>query len=268
MQFGRGEMQPTDKTINDLTEITQDSRNTVCLFSTEGRNYVQKVFGKVPNLWLAAESGYEYRALGTWRQMFKLSSRGWLQILHTVMQEYCDNVDGSTVETRNSTIVWNYKNAELEHGQMCAKEMYLQIKHLIGDNNAPIEIVQGNGFLEVKPKQLKKTTLLNIFLKELIEEKFSKVDFLLYIGADSADEPVFEQLRTLLNTQGSDYFSPECQNFLTILGKKPSKADFYMDEPEKLSLLINKLAQETKKRQKNRSFHNLAKEAASQLRES
>lgn len=80
------------------------------------------------------------------------------------MQEYCDNVDGSTVETRNSTIVWNYKNAELEHGQMCAKELYLQIKHLIGDNNAPIEIVQGNCFLEVKPKQLKKTTLLNIFL--------------------------------------------------------------------------------------------------------
>lgn len=78
MQFGRGEMQPTDKTINDLTEITQDSRNTVCLFSTERRNYVQRVFGKVPNLWLAAESGYEYRALGTWRQMFKLSSRGWL----------------------------------------------------------------------------------------------------------------------------------------------------------------------------------------------
>jgi trehalose-6-phosphatase len=66
------------------------------------------------------------------------------------MKEYSDNVDGSCVEERNSTIVWNYKNAEEEHGQLCAKELYLQIKHIIGPN-APIEIIQGNGFLEVKP---------------------------------------------------------------------------------------------------------------------
>lgn len=56
------------------------------------------------------------------------------------MQEYCDNVDGSYVEERNSTIVWNYKNTEEEHGHLSVKELYLQIKHLIGPN-APIEIV-------------------------------------------------------------------------------------------------------------------------------
>ena len=245
----------------DLTEITQDSRNTVGLFSTERRNYVQHVFSNVPQLWLAAESGYEYRISGTWRSMFKMSSRGWLQILAAVMQEYCDNVDGSIVETRNSTIVWNYKNAESEHGSSCAKELYLQIKYLIGPN-APIEIVQGNGFLEVKPKQLKKETLLSIFLQELSEEHFSKVDFLLYIGADTSDEPCFEQLKELTKAPKSKFFQPGCSSFLCILGKKPSKADFYVDEQEKLSLLINKLGQETKKREKNRSYHNLVQEAA------
>jgi len=39
---------------------------------------------------------------------------------------------------------------------MCAKELQLQITQLIGPN-APIEIVLGNGFLEVKPVHLKKT---------------------------------------------------------------------------------------------------------------
>lgn len=44
---------------------------------------------------------------------------------------------------------------------------------------------------------------------------------------------------------------------MCILGKKPSKADFYVDEIEKLAVLINKLGVETKKRKKNRSYNNL-----------
>lgn len=57
-------MQPTDQTIMDLAEITQDSRSTVGMISFESRAYVQKVFNRVPNLWLGAESGYEYRING------------------------------------------------------------------------------------------------------------------------------------------------------------------------------------------------------------
>lgn len=40
------------------------------------------------------------------------------------MQTYTDNVDGSVVEERESTLVWNHKNAEEEHGNMVAKELY------------------------------------------------------------------------------------------------------------------------------------------------
>lgn len=123
--------------------------------------------------------------------------------------------------------------------------------------NAPVEIVQGVGFLEVKPVQLKKSNLLKIFLQELSDQAFSKVDFLLYIGADTSDEPVFEYLKNQIQSSSSQYLSPDCQSFLCILGKKPSKADFYVDEVEKLAVLINKLGVETKKRQKNRSYSNL-----------
>jgi hypothetical protein len=41
------------------------------------------------------------------------------------------------------------------------------------------------------------------------------------------------------------------------LGKKPSKADFFVDEIEKLAILINKIGIETKKRKKSRSYSNL-----------
>jgi len=55
------------------------------------------------------------------------------------MQTYTDNVDGSVVEERESTLVWNHKNAEEEHGNMVAKELYSQIKTILG--STPVEIV-------------------------------------------------------------------------------------------------------------------------------
>jgi trehalose-6-phosphatase len=72
------------------------------------------------------------------------------------MQIYHANVDGSEIEERHGSVIFDYKNAEEEQGSMVAKELYNQIKQLIG--NSPIEIMQGKGYLEVKPLKLKKVT--------------------------------------------------------------------------------------------------------------
>lgn len=46
--------------------------------------------------------------------MFKVTLKGWLRILKQIMQQYVENIDGSFIEERQTTIVWNYKNAEIE----------------------------------------------------------------------------------------------------------------------------------------------------------
>lgn len=78
------------------------------------------------------------------------------------MQTYTENVDGAVVEERESTLVWNHKNAEEEHGNMVVGELFAQIKNILG--NSPVEIVQGKGYLEVKPLKLKKHKLLKLLL--------------------------------------------------------------------------------------------------------
>jgi trehalose-6-phosphatase len=55
------------------------------------------------------------------------------------MKTYTENVDGAVVEERESTLVWNYKNAEEEHGSMVVGELYSQIKAILG--NCPVEII-------------------------------------------------------------------------------------------------------------------------------
>ena len=44
------------------------------------------------------------------------------------MQLYSENIDGAKVEVRRSTIIWNYKKAQEEHGSMFAKELSIQLQ--------------------------------------------------------------------------------------------------------------------------------------------
>eukprot|EP00350_Pseudokeronopsis_sp_OXSARD2_P010439 CAMPEP_0170565992 /NCGR_PEP_ID=MMETSP0211-20121228/79549_1 /TAXON_ID=311385 /ORGANISM="Pseudokeronopsis sp., Strain OXSARD2" /LENGTH=41 /DNA_ID= /DNA_START= /DNA_END= /DNA_ORIENTATION= len=40
------------------------------------------------------------------------------------MKQYTENVDGSFVEERESSLVWDFKNAEEEQGNMVVRELY------------------------------------------------------------------------------------------------------------------------------------------------
>jgi trehalose 6-phosphate synthase/phosphatase len=146
------------------------------------------------NLWLAAESGYLYRTGssngGEWRKLINLSTKIWFNSVKKIMEMYTENVDGSVVEERESTLVWNHKNAEEEHGNMVVGELYSQIKSLLG--NSPVEIIQGKGYLEVKPSKLKKQKLLKTLLSKIAQQ--TKIDYLLYLGADTGNEMAYNFL--------------------------------------------------------------------------
>jgi trehalose 6-phosphate synthase/phosphatase len=77
------------------------------------------------------------------------------------MQAYTDNIDGSFIEVRQSCIVWNYRNAEMEHGNMFIHDLYSQIEKTIKGTST--EIIYGNGYLEVKPLGIEKVSFCFIF---------------------------------------------------------------------------------------------------------
>ena len=75
------------------------------------------------------------------------------------MEDYCENIDGATVEERSCSILWNYRLADVDHGQKFAKELYIHLKQLTG-KNSPIDVKQGNGYIEVLPLELNKQKYL------------------------------------------------------------------------------------------------------------
>ena len=185
LDYSKESMTPTASVLENIREIVSDplNRNIVIIFSNQSVGVIEEQFagllhtadgdGGLENLWIAAESGYLYRTgsqtgeNSEWRKLRNLATQVWFNSVKKIMQIYTENVDGSIVEERESTLVWNHKNAEEEHGNMVVGELYSQIKSCLG--SAPVEIVQGKGYLEVKPIKLKKTKLLKQLLAKITQ---------------------------------------------------------------------------------------------------
>ena len=101
--------------------------------SDQDKNYVEQVFAKVlllhENFWMSAESGYWLMAnKQEWHPLFHLADRTWIKTIRTIMEDYCDNIDGATVEERSCSIVWNYRVADDDHGQKFARELFNHLR--------------------------------------------------------------------------------------------------------------------------------------------
>lgn len=106
------------------------------------------------------------------------------------MQSYTEKTDGAFVEEKESMIVWNYKDTDPEFGNWQAKELTSHLEHVF--QNIPIEIVHNKKSLEVVPDQLKKQKFVKI-LVDTLARKYP-FDYVMYIGEDQTNEPVFTYL--------------------------------------------------------------------------
>jgi hypothetical protein len=76
------------------------------------------------------------------------------------------------------------------------------------------------------------------------------------MGIDSSDEPVFELLKS--EKVKSKYLKQQCSSFICSLEKKPSEADYYIEEIDTVRILLEKMQIEIKKRKKIRSYSDLS----------
>lgn len=107
------------------------------------------------------------------------------------MTPYTSNIEGSFIDERKSCIMWNYRNAEIDHAKLFIHDLYNLIQRTV--KGYQVEIIYGQGYLEVKPMFFKKSILIHDLLQKLT--KTSKIDWLFYLGNDSEDEMVFAMLK-------------------------------------------------------------------------
>lgn len=85
-----------------------------------------------------------------WETCVSIPDFEWKQIAEPVMQLYAETTDGSTIEARESALVWNYQHADPDFGSCQAKELLDHLESVLA--NEPVSVKSGQHIVEVKPQ--------------------------------------------------------------------------------------------------------------------
>ncbi|KVH89427.1 Glycosyl transferase, family 20 [Cynara cardunculus var. scolymus] len=167
-----------------LKRLCNDPKTTVVVLSGSHRSVLDKNFGDY-NIWLAAEHGVFVRTANKkWIQNLPENIHmDWVESVKHVFEYFTERTPRSYFELRETSLVWNYKYADIEFGRLQAKDM---LQHLCTGpiSNASVEVVQGGRSVEVRANGVSKGAAISGILGQIIHDKDMKtpIDYVLCVG--------------------------------------------------------------------------------------
>ncbi|KAL5061678.1 hypothetical protein RYX36_023415 [Vicia faba] len=169
-----------------LTTLCNDPNTTVVVLSGSGRKVLDECF-KEYNMWLAAENGmFLQPSKGEWMTtMPEHLNMEWVDSVKHVFEYFTERTPRShfNFEDRETSLVWNYKYADVEFGNLQARDM---LQHLCTSpiSSSSVEIVQGSRSVEVRALGVTKGAAIDRILGEIVHSKSmtSPIDYVLCIG--------------------------------------------------------------------------------------
>ncbi|RZC17112.1 probable alpha,alpha-trehalose-phosphate synthase [UDP-forming] 8 isoform X1 [Glycine soja] len=228
---------PSPEVISVLNNLCSDVNNTVFIVSGRGKTSLSEWFDQCENLGIAAEHGYFIRwgKHTSWQMSHADTDFAWQKIAEPVMRSYMEATDGSSVETKESALVWHYRDADPDFGSWQAMELLDHLENVLA--NEPVVVKKGQHIIEVKPQGITKGSVAQEVLSSLTK-KGKSPDFVLCIGDDRSDEDMFESI--LAKPYSATSFSAP-QIFACTVGQKPSKARYYLDDTVDVMTLLKGL---------------------------
>ncbi|CAI0461253.1 unnamed protein product [Linum tenue] len=229
---------PTQEVISILNRLCDDPNNTVFIVSGRGRDSLAEWFSPCKKLGIAAEHGYFLRWTqdGGWQTCVQSSEFGWMQIARPVMKLYTEATDGSSIETKESALVWQYRDSDPRFGSAQAKELLDHLESVLA--NEPVAVKSGQFIVEVKPQEVSKGIVADKIFTAL-SGKGKKADFVLCIGDDRSDEDMFEAIG---NALAGKVLASNASVFACTVEQKPSKAKYYLDDIAEVVSTLESLA--------------------------
>ncbi|KAE7996324.1 hypothetical protein FH972_001056 [Carpinus fangiana] len=177
-----------------LRKLCDDPKTTIVVLSGSDRAVLDDNFGEY-NMWLAAEHGMFLRhTKGEWMTtMPENLCMDWVDSVKHVFEYFTERTPRSHFEVRETSLVWNYKYADVEFGRIQARDM---LQHLWTGpiSNASVDVVRGGRSVEVRAVGVTKGAAIDRILGEIVHHKGMKspIDYVLCIGHFLAkDEDVY-----------------------------------------------------------------------------
>ncbi|KAL6505550.1 putative alpha,alpha-trehalose-phosphate synthase 9 UDP-forming [Orobanche hederae] len=230
---------PSGEVVSVLDALCNDPNNTVFIVSGRGRGSLSEWLAPCEKLGLAAEHGYfiRWNQNSEWESL--ASDLGWKEIVEPIMKQYTEATDGSSIEIKDSALVWHHQDADPDFGSCQAKELLLHLENVL--MNEPAFVWRGQHIIEVKPQGVTKGLVAEKVLSKMVYGG-NAPGFVMCIGDDRSDEDMFESI--LSSVSGST--RPEI--FACTVGQKPSNAKYYLDDTADVLKLLRGLADSTNPR--------------------
>lgn len=169
-------------------QLAEEADNTVVIVSGRDHETLEDWLGGV-GADLVAEHGARYRLAqdGRWQVELDDLPGDWKDQVRAVLQVYVDRTPGAHLEDKGLSLAWHYRRADPELGWLRAKELVNALEPYVA--NTPLQILQGNKVVEVKPGAVSKGRAAQRWLR-----RQPGYDFLLAAGDDVTDEDLFEAL--------------------------------------------------------------------------
>ncbi|KAJ4981301.1 hypothetical protein NE237_032138 [Protea cynaroides] len=167
-----------------LEILCNDPKTTIVVISGSDRNVLDENFGEY-NMWLAAENGMFLRLLKKeWMTtMPEHLNMDWVDSVKHVFEYFTERTPRSHFEVRETSLVWNYKYADVEFGRLQARDL---LQHLWTGpiSNAAVDVVQGSRSVEVRSVGVTKGAAIDRILGEIIHSKNMQtpIDYVLCLG--------------------------------------------------------------------------------------
>jgi trehalose 6-phosphate synthase/phosphatase len=262
---------PTEELKEMIEKLCSDARNVVFVVSGKEVRAVTDFFGKFKGLGLAAEHGFYYKwpqhhfqlttaphqqqdtsvttANGKtqWQTIMDIGDQTWKESAKVVMDIFVQRTHGTYIEQKGNALIWQYSDADPEFGFLQSKELEEHLNSILA--SYPVEVIRGggvaDGYIEVRPTGADKGSFLEHALS-IMKASNIEADFILAIGDDSSDEPMFDRIGLHLQEH------PKLAAYSVTVGKKPTSARAYLDDPSAVAELLQTLSRASLR---ERRFH-------------
>ncbi|MCO5552705.1 hypothetical protein L7F22_006222 [Adiantum nelumboides] len=228
---------PSSEIISVLNALCADTNNVVFIVSGRSRHNLHDWFSSCRYLGLSAEHGYfnRWHRDGQWENAVHVVDFSWKEVVEPVLKRYTESTDGSSIEVKESALVWHYQDADPDFGSWQAKELLDHLESMLA--NKPVAVKSGHQIVEVKPQGVSKGTVAEELLLSMVK-RGKPPEFVLCIGDDRSDEDMFESIAHSM--EGFPQI-PLAEVFACTVGQKPSKAKYYLEDTVEVVKLLQSL---------------------------
>ncbi|MGC9101503.1 bifunctional alpha,alpha-trehalose-phosphate synthase (UDP-forming)/trehalose-phosphatase [Desulfurella multipotens] len=212
---------PTKELIHLIHRLTQEN-NTIVIVSGRDKDTLQQWFENL-NIAIVAEHGAFYKYPNSnWKLYQNNIDKSWKNAIINILKLYSDRLPGSFIENKTFSIVFHYRNTDPQTQSTFIPELNGHLQNFVANTN--LKVHKGNKILEIKPANIGKHCVAEIF-------NLKSYDFMLAIGDDYTDEDMFKAL-------------PE--NAITIkVGEISTLAKYNIKSPQHVIKLLEKLINTT-----------------------